>query len=207
MLRVLEMASADLGLNGPDLTPLDSVPFDENAAWHSDEEGLVNQNAISSDHEEAGLAAERDANEAADHDPKFQLVATSTEPGNNEPVAENQGSEAQILKSGKEPNPYLCYFSGKPEKFRSFCRMYQIPTDVEVRLVHHENVVFTPKHITVPFLAITEGGLRFPMNPFLHQFLFEYQLNPRFLEVNAFRIINNIHALKEKFNLPFIVQI
>lgn len=52
-------------------------------------------------------------------------------------------------------------------------------------------------------MAIKEGGLRFPVNLLLREFLYEYQLIPRHLAVNAFRINNAVHAVREKFYFTF----
>lgn len=70
-------------------------------------------------------------------------------------------------------------------------------------LVKEEDITFTPGHITVPLMAITEGDLPFPINPLLRQVLSEYKLTPCYLTVNSFRIINVVRALREKNNLVF----
>lgn len=107
------------------------------------------------------------------------------------------------MASVKGQNPYLKYFSSKAGKYRAFCQKYNVPDDVEVRLVCGGDITFSDDHITVPLLAIIEGGLRFPVNELLRQFIHEYQINPRFLAMNSFRIINGLFALREKFNLVF----
>lgn len=152
----------------------------------------MNQGELSSDHTESiNLGEGRGGYGASAQITDIQIIEVRQPGADNsgsvyEPTAENLttelATETQPQKarppkaktSVKSPNPYLEYFNGKAGRYRAFCWKSKIPHDVELRLVREEDITFFDDHITIPLLAITEGGLQFPVNLLLRQFLHEY---------------------------------
>lgn len=89
---------------------------------------------------------------------------------------------------------------GFTENFRV---KYQIPDDVMVDRVTGDRITFGEDFIILPLFAITEGGVRFPMSPFLRYFLSDYHLAPIQVAVNTWRILCSAIRLAEINNLPF----
>lgn len=221
------MASADTGPVDEGLAPFNPIDVNPNSGLESDHS--VNQGEISSDHTEStNLGNGGIINSTSAQIPDIQIVEIRNPEADNtgslyEPTTENPTTEfnpedqqteddpPKPKASVKGANVYLEYFDGKRGSYRAFRQKYNIPEDVEVRPVRDEDITFSDDHITVPLLSITEGGLRFPVNLLLRQFLFEYQINPRYLAMNSFRIINSLHVLREKFgiifNLPDLVGV
>lgn len=137
----------------------------------------MNQGEISSDHtESANPSAGRDGDGASVPVPDVQIVEVRQPRADNsssvyEPTAENIATEhdtegrPQVARPPKAkslvkgPNLYLEYFNGKAGRYRAFCQKYRIPHNVELRLVREDDITCSDDHITVPLLAITEGGL------------------------------------------------
>ena len=67
-----------------------------------------------------------------------------------------------------------------------FRQNFNISNDVFFSLVEGQ-VVFGDNLITVPLMAITEGGLKLPMPGLLRDFLSYFGLTPCHLSVNCFR--------------------
>lgn len=69
--------------------------------------------------------------------------------------------------------------------------------------VEGPRIKFSNEHITVPLMAITEGGLRFPMHTILRELLYTFDLTLCQLSVNSYRLIHSIIKLAEVklFNL------
>ena len=59
------------------------------------------------------------------------------------------------------------------------------------------NLVLGPNHIFLPILAVIEGGIRFPLHPFLCKFFNKLKLAPSQVMVNVFRTIMGIARLNE----------
>ncbi|KAF7151722.1 hypothetical protein RHSIM_Rhsim02G0192500 [Rhododendron simsii] len=108
------------------------------------------------------------------------------------------------LPSGLGPMPYNHFYSNGPggftEKFRT---EYSIPDDVLVDRVSTDRIPFGEDFIVLPLFAITEGGVRFPVSPFLRYFLSDYKLAPIQVAVNTWRILNSAIWLAKSNNLPF----
>lgn len=97
-------------------------------------------------------------------------------------------------RTGKEPCPYWdCFKSEKALKL--FRDVYEIPDDVVVTPVTGPRIQFSDEHITVPLMAITEGGLRFPMHRVTRELLYNFDLTPCQLSVNSFRLIHSVIEL------------
>lgn len=50
-------------------------------------------------------------------------------------------------------------------------------------------------------IAIVEGGLRFPLSPFLHRFLVQNRVAPSQLSSNVYRIINGMLKLNRRLGI------
>ncbi|KAF7133301.1 hypothetical protein RHSIM_Rhsim09G0075400 [Rhododendron simsii] len=108
------------------------------------------------------------------------------------------------LPSGLGPMPYNHFYGDGPGGFtEQFRTKYSIPDDVLVERVSTDRVTFGEDFIVLPLFAITEGGVRFPLSPFLRYFLLDYKLAPIQVAVNTWRILNSAIRLAESNNLPF----
>lgn len=104
-------------------------------------------------------------------------------------------------RMGKEPCPYWECFSS-PAKYDLFRQVYDVPNDVDIRPVEGSRILYSDDHVTVPLMAITEGGLRFPMHRVLREVLHRFQLTPCQLSVNSYRIIHSVIKLAEVKMFP-----
>lgn len=159
---------------------------------------------------------EDDEDEVEEEDPAEQWcthdAGTSAGPS-NEPVLflpppPRIGAPDPLLDppGDDRPNSYLHYFDGKEKGVEDFRRKFNIPADVFIRRVSREAVVHDADHITIPILAITEGGLQFPLNRFVREVLCAFEIPPFDLAINTYRIINSAARLTSKFGLKFQVH-
>ncbi|KAF7147982.1 hypothetical protein RHSIM_Rhsim03G0059200 [Rhododendron simsii] len=108
------------------------------------------------------------------------------------------------LPTELEPMPYNNFYGDGPRGFtKEFRTKYSIPNDVLVERVSGDKISFGDDFIILPLFAITEGGVRFPMSPFLCYFLSDYNLGPIQVAVNTWRILCSVIKLAESNNLPF----
>ena len=84
--------------------------------------------------------------------------------------------------------------------FRSFRRRYEIPDEIGLELVEADDFSMeeTAKGMPFPVIAIVEGGLRFPLSPFLHKFIVKANVCPSQLSSNVYRIINGMLELNRR---------
>ena len=117
-----------------------------------------------------GVHQPRNNNSGSIYEPSTELPPsepiprslTVENPSTENPIAEDhsQGTRPPRTKtSEKETNTYLHFFSGEPGEYEAFCEEFNIPADVEVRLVPRDQITFTEDHITLPLITITEGGV------------------------------------------------
>ena len=87
----------------------------------------------------------------------------------------------------------------KTEEFR---RTYGVPDDVTLRLPPSGEAStsggFPENEVEWPIIAITEGGVRFPLHPFLREFLYRCNLRPTQVSINFYRTVMGTLALAEK---------
>lgn len=96
----------------------------------------------------------------------------------------------------KEPCPYWqCFQNDKA--LRLFREVYKIPDDVVVFPVEGPRIKFSHEHITVPLMANTEGGLRFPMHGVIRELLYTFNLTPCQLSVNSYRLVHSVAKLAD----------
>jgi len=135
-----------------------------------------------------------------------------------EQAPKTQRSEACVLEFGEdwEEVPIPKYGEGEcsylkefdplhPERLAAFREKYEIPDDVEIELLLGDRIYYGDDHITVPLMAITEGGLRFPFPKMIRQFLHYYDLGPHQVVVNVFRVLCSVLKLAERYNIPATV--
>lgn len=164
---------------------------------------------VNADDDEEGEFEEGESDEEEEEDTEALIPrirsgdgASSSQaagPSVEEPVRLIQSTDPE---KDEGPNPYLHYFN-TPEGIEEFRGLYLIPDDVFIRRVNRDDIEHGPDHITVPIMAITKGGLRFPIGHHLREFFRTYNLSPFQLALNSFRIINSALALSRKELLPF----
>lgn len=137
-------------------------------------------------------------------DPRFTFEGMETE---ERPIAGQTGNapERNTATPRNRPCKFLHYFSGEPGEYWNFTQKYQIPEDVSVRLgpQSHGDVRYQEGHLTFPLMAIIEGGVRFPLDPFVRRFLRTLTLSSNQISVNTYRIICSISELRRRYDLPF----
>ena len=89
-----------------------------------------------------------------------------------------------------------------PPEIPAFKAKYDIPDDVEVRVARKdEPLIGTRESIPIPTRAITEGGVRFPLDPLLLWVLSAAKLCPLQCCLNFFRIVMGVSSLNKLLNL------
>ncbi|CAL5338262.1 unnamed protein product [Camellia sinensis] len=83
-----------------------------------------------------------------------------------------------------------------PAALAAFREEYGIPADVHLELAEEKTTPWG-RLDQCPFtvLSIVEGGLRFPVNPLMTEFLRRTGLAPTQVSTNTYRIINGVHEL------------
>ena len=90
-----------------------------------------------------------------------------------------------------------------PAALATFRRKFNIPDDVEVAYCHESEIALHRGHGTAffPLMAILEGGVRFPVDPFLINTLRYYGLCPDQLPPNFYRVVSCVSRLNHTFDL------
>ena len=85
----------------------------------------------------------------------------------------------------------------------TFRQNYDIPNDVEVAYCHESEIVLHRGASTAFFLlmSILEGGVRFPIDPLLHNTLRYYGLSPDQLPPNFYLVVSCVSRLNQTFGL------
>ena len=99
----------------------------------------------------------------------------------------------------EKPCPYLRHFESE-ESIAEFRRSHHVPYDVRLELVRGNRITFGPDFITVPLMALTEGGLTFPIHRVLREFFFRFNLTPVQVTTNVYRTIISIIIMAEGMN-------
>ncbi|CAL5426382.1 unnamed protein product [Camellia sinensis] len=86
-----------------------------------------------------------------------------------------------------------------PAALAAFSEDYGVPADVHLELAEEETTPWG-RLDQCPFtvLSIVEGGLRFPLNPLITEFLRRTGLAPTQVSTNTYRIINGVHELNNR---------
>lgn len=202
----------------------EATPSDNRSEWDPSEEfdEVVSNPSSSADAAEdvdTSAAVERAIVAEIDGGDEVNLSESTPNPPDTEVpvanVAEQSGGDAPLNQEGatstkkkkkEQPCPYLPYFTKGARGLKAFTRKYGIPDDVTIALhPKGEALVYGPGHVNVPLMAITEGGLRFPMNEFVRAVLFSYRIALDQLTSNSYRIINCALELKRRHGLAFSV--
>uniref|UniRef100_A0A2N9H1Q6 Uncharacterized protein n=1 Tax=Fagus sylvatica TaxID=28930 RepID=A0A2N9H1Q6_FAGSY len=83
-----------------------------------------------------------------------------------------------------------------------FRHVYEIPNDVGLKYVHWSDALIPATgNLLIPVVAIVEGGVRFPMDPLLADFLNHLRLSPSQVNPNVFRIVMGTVELNKRLGL------
>ena len=103
----------------------------------------------------------------------------------------------KTVKGGK-----LCRFVNMLEAMAVFRHVYEIPNGVGLKYVHWSDaLVPAAGNLLLPVVAIVEGGVRFPMDPLLADFLGHLRLTPSQVNPNVFRIVMGTVELNRRLGL------
>ena len=85
----------------------------------------------------------------------------------------------------------------------AFRQAFSIPDDVELAYCHESDIAFHRGAGTAffPLMSILEGGVRFPIDPFLLNNLRYYGLSPDQLPPNFYRVVSCVAKLNQVFGL------
>uniref|UniRef100_A0A2N9FJI8 Uncharacterized protein n=1 Tax=Fagus sylvatica TaxID=28930 RepID=A0A2N9FJI8_FAGSY len=101
------------------------------------------------------------------------------------------------VKGGK-----LSRFVNTPEAMAVFRQVYEIPDDVGLKYVHWSDALVPASgDLLLPVVAIVEGGIRFPLDPLMADFLSHLRLSPSQVNPNVFRIVMGTAVLNRRLGL------
>ena len=106
----------------------------------------------------------------------------------------------------KKSHGRLAKYVNTPEAMAIFRHHYSIPDDVHLEYKYWEDVL--PKEsgdLVIPIVAIIEGGIRFPMDPLLVDFLNYFNLSPTQISPNIFRIVMGILELNRQLGIDLTI--
>ena len=131
-----------------------------------------------------------------------ESAAAESAPADSERSAAGDASTEVAESSGRAAGPsgrtcpYLEYVDGVAGLGEDFLETHGVSSRVTIRLLNSAaDVTFQPDHVTVPLMAITEGGLTFPIRGLAAQMLHRYQLTPFQVSVNTFRLLSCFEAV------------
>uniref|UniRef100_A0A2N9GU50 Uncharacterized protein n=1 Tax=Fagus sylvatica TaxID=28930 RepID=A0A2N9GU50_FAGSY len=103
----------------------------------------------------------------------------------------------KTVKGGK-----LCRFVNTSEAMAVFRHVYEIPNDVGLKYVHWSDALIPATgNLLIPVVAIVEGGVCFPMDPLVADFLDHLRLSPSQVNPNVFRIVMGTVELNKRLGL------
>uniref|UniRef100_A0A2N9ENV8 Uncharacterized protein n=1 Tax=Fagus sylvatica TaxID=28930 RepID=A0A2N9ENV8_FAGSY len=101
----------------------------------------------------------------------------------------------------------LAKYLNTPEAIARFCHYYGVPDDVHLEYRYWKDTLTgEPGDLILPMVAIIEGGVRFPLNPLLTNFLDYFNLSPTQINPNIFRIIMGVVKLNCRLGLDLTVH-
>uniref|UniRef100_A0A2N9IPH8 Uncharacterized protein n=1 Tax=Fagus sylvatica TaxID=28930 RepID=A0A2N9IPH8_FAGSY len=105
-------------------------------------------------------------------------------------------------KRAEEDRGKLARYVNTPENMALFRRLYRVPDDVGLRYVHWSDALPPSSgELLIPVVAVVEGGVRFPIDPLLADFLSYFSLSPTQVNPNIFRIVMGTVELNRRLGL------
>uniref|UniRef100_A0A2N9HHQ6 Uncharacterized protein n=1 Tax=Fagus sylvatica TaxID=28930 RepID=A0A2N9HHQ6_FAGSY len=105
-------------------------------------------------------------------------------------------------KRAEEDKGKLARYVNTPENMALFRRLYRVPDDVGLRYVHWSDALPpSAGELLIPVVAVVEGGVRFPIDPLLADFLSYFSLSPTQVNPNIFRIVMGTVELNRRLGL------
>ena len=93
------------------------------------------------------------------------------------------------------------------EAMTQFRHHYSVPDDVYLEYKFWEDALpKEPGDLILPLVAIIEGGIRFPLDPLLTNFLDYFNLFPFQINSNIFRIVMGVVELNRRLGLDLTVH-
>jgi hypothetical protein len=92
----------------------------------------------------------------------------------------------------------LAWLVNLEERMAQFREIYRVPPSITLKYYHYDNLLpINQDEIYLPIMAVVEGGFRFPLHPFLIEFLQTVNASPCQVFVNVFRIVMGVVALNQ----------
>ena len=105
-------------------------------------------------------------------------------------------------KKNEEDGGKLSRYVNMPEAMAVFRHLYEIPNNVGLRYVHWSDALPPSSgELLIPVVAVVEGGVRFPIDPLLADFLSYFSLSPTQVNPNIFRIVMGTIELNRRLGL------
>uniref|UniRef100_A0A2N9F888 Uncharacterized protein n=1 Tax=Fagus sylvatica TaxID=28930 RepID=A0A2N9F888_FAGSY len=105
-------------------------------------------------------------------------------------------------KRTEEDGGKLARYVNTPENMALFRRLYRIPDNVGLRYVHWSDALPPSSgELLIPVVAVVEGGVCFPIDPLLADFLNYFSLSPTQVSPNIFRIVMGTVELNRRLGL------
>ena len=107
----------------------------------------------------------------------------------------------------KKTQGKLAQYVNTPQAMAVFRRHYGVPDDVHLEYRFWKDALTgEPGDLILPLVAIIEGGVCFPMDPLLPDFLDYFNLSPNQISTNVFRIVMSVVELNRRLGLDLTVH-
>uniref|UniRef100_A0A2N9GR11 Uncharacterized protein n=1 Tax=Fagus sylvatica TaxID=28930 RepID=A0A2N9GR11_FAGSY len=111
------------------------------------------------------------------------------------------------MEKTKKSQGKLARYVNTPQAMAVFRRHYGVPDDVYLEYRFWEDALTgEPGDLILPLVAIIEGGVRFPIDPLLADFLDYFRLSPSQISPNIFRIVMGVVELNRWLGLNLTVH-
>lgn len=206
--HTIELGSSSEETDREESPPAEQVNIEEEERT---DEGVLLQEEEVTEEESAGdrTTSTSDVN-ASEGSPSEEAPSGSQNPASKKSKAKKKPEktdedEIPPPPKGLGPMPYSRLYGLGPGGFtKSFRRKYEIPDDVVVEAYTGSRLTYGEDFILLPLLAITEGGVRFPIHAFIRQFLHCYKLVPCQVAVNVYRILYSVMELARRNDIQRI---